>query len=168
MGPLISAAAADRMLTAQEDLRERGGVEIIPMMRTGRSPALLSPGLMDVTAVPDREDVELLRPVPPGDPRRRLRRGTVRGQPDTSFGLAAALLSDRRELYETFFRRTRAGVVNWNRPTTGASGKLPFGGVGLSGNHRPSGYYAADYCSYPVASLEVEKLTTPQKRPPGL
>jgi succinylglutamic semialdehyde dehydrogenase len=59
-------------------------------------------------------------------------------------------------------------VVNWNRPTTGASGRLPFGGVGLSGNHRPSGYFAADYCSYPVASLEVGTLALPQKLAPGV
>jgi succinylglutamic semialdehyde dehydrogenase len=168
MGPLISAASADRMLTAQEDLRERGGVEIVPMRRIDDSiPAMLSPGLMDVTAVPQRDDAEWFGPflqlirVPDFD-------AAVREANHTQFGLAAALLSDRRELYERFFRQIRAGIVNWNRPTTGASGKLPFGGVGLSGNHRPSGYYAADYCSYPVASLEVEKLSMPEKRLPGM
>jgi succinylglutamic semialdehyde dehydrogenase len=39
--------------------------------------------------------------------------------------------------------------------------------VGLSGNHWPSGYYAADYCSYPVASLEIPALVTPTI-PPGI
>src|SRR5205823_11548306 len=92
----------------------------------------------------------------------------IREANETQFGLAAALLSDRRELYERFFRQIRAGVVNWNRPTTGASGKLPFGGVGLSGNHRPSGYYAVDYCSYPVACLEMESLAMPQQPVAGL
>ena len=53
-------------------------------------------------------------------------------------------------------RRFRAGVVNWNRPTTGAAGDMPFGGLGASGNHRPSAYYAADYCAYPVASFEAD------------
>jgi succinylglutamic semialdehyde dehydrogenase len=48
-------------------------------------------------------------------------------------------------------------VINWNRPTNGASSAAPFGGVGLSGNHRPSAYYAADYCAYPVASNEMEQ-----------
>ena len=49
----------------------------------------------------------------------------------------------------------RAGVVNWNRPTTGASSSAPFGGIGGSGNHRPSAFYAADYCAFPVAGLEA-------------
>ena len=49
------------------------------------------------------------------------------------------------------------GVINWNRPTNGASSAAPFGGVGLSGNHRPSAYYAADYCAYPVASSEMDQ-----------
>ena len=50
----------------------------------------------------------------------------------------------------------RAGVVNWNRPTNGAASNAPFGGIGLSGNHRPSAYYAADYSAWPVASLEAD------------
>ena len=69
----------------------------------------------------------------------------------------AALVSDDRGLWDLFRDGIRAGVVNWNRQTTGASGKLPFGGVGDSGNHRPSAYYAADYCAYPMASLEAGK-----------
>ena len=50
----------------------------------------------------------------------------------------------------------RAGVINWNRPTNGASSGAPFGGVGRSGNHRPGAWYAADYCAYPVSSHESE------------
>ena len=51
---------------------------------------------------------------------------------------------------------------------TGASGAQPFGGVGNSGNHRPSGSYAADYCSYPVASAESSELRLPEKLSPGI
>ena len=58
-------------------------------------------------------------------------------------------------LWTRFQQRIRAGVANWNRPTTGAAGTAPFGGLGDSGNHRPSAYYAADYCAYPVASFEA-------------
>ena len=47
-------------------------------------------------------------------------------------------------------------MVNWNKPTNGAPSTAPFGGIGLSGNHRPSAYYAADYCAYPVTSSEAE------------
>ena len=74
---------------------------------------------------------------------------------NTDYGLAAGLISDDKTLYDEFWVEVRAGIVNWNRPTTGASSKAPFGGVGFSGNHRPSAYYAADYCAYPVAGLET-------------
>jgi hypothetical protein len=86
----------------------------------------------------------------------------------TRFGLAAGLLSDDRALWEKFYRHIRAGVVNWNRPLTGASSALPFGGIGDSGNHRPSAYFAADYCSYPVASLEIDHVAMPEKLTPGI
>jgi succinylglutamic semialdehyde dehydrogenase len=59
-------------------------------------------------------------------------------------------------LYDKFWNRVRAGVINWNKPTNGAPSNAPFGGVGLSGNHRPSAFYAADYCAYPVTSSEAE------------
>jgi len=94
--------------------------------------------------------------------------GAIREANNTRYGLAAGLLSDSRELWDRFLRKIRAGVVNWNRPTTGASGGLPFGGVGRSGNHRPSGYWAADYCSYPVATMETSDLSVPKSTPPGI
>ena len=86
----------------------------------------------------------------------------------TEFGLAAALLSTDKALWERFAVQARAGIVNWNRPTTGAASSAPFGGVGKSGNHRPSAYYAADYCAYPVASIETSHLELPAKLSPGL
>ena len=70
--------------------------------------------------------------------------------------LAAGLVSENDALYRRFWSGVRAGIVNWNRPTTGAASTAPFGGPGLSGNHRPSAWYAADYCAYPVASLESD------------
>jgi succinylglutamic semialdehyde dehydrogenase len=164
MGPVISAAAAARVVAAKDRLAARGATELVELSGAG---AMLRPGILDVTDVPDRPDEEIFGPllqvirVNDFD-------AAVREANNTRFGLAAGLLSDDRAPYETFYRRVRAGVVNWNRPTTGASGRLPFGGVGLSGNHRPSGYYAADYCSHPVASLEIPTLSLPTKPPPGL
>jgi succinylglutamic semialdehyde dehydrogenase len=77
----------------------------------------------------------------------------------TRFGLAAGLIGGDQALFDRFWLGVRAGVVNWNRPTTGASSAAPFGGVGASGNHRPSAFYAADYCAYPVAGLEAPETT---------
>lgn len=76
---------------------------------------------------------------------------------NTRFGLCASLIGGTPDHYKQFWANIRAGIVNWNRPTNGASSKAPFGGVGLSGNHRPSAYYAADYCAYPVVSTEVDQ-----------
>ncbi len=73
---------------------------------------------------------------------------------NTPYGLAASLLGGSREMFERFVADVGAGVVNWNGPTTGAAGALPFGGLGDSGNHRPAGFFAIDFCSDPVASLE--------------
>jgi succinylglutamic semialdehyde dehydrogenase len=129
-------------------------------------PTLLSPGLVDVTAVRDRPDNEWFGPllqlvrVPDFE-------AAIAEANRTAYGLAAALVSDERSLYDAFRRRVRAGIVNWNRQTTGASARLPFGGIGRSGNHRPSGFFAIDYCGYPVASLERDRLTAPLS-PPGL
>ena len=82
--------------------------------------------------------------------------------------MSAGLLSDDVQQWHTFSTRIRAGIVNWNGPTTGAAGNAPFGGVGASGNHRPSAYYAADYCAYPMASIEKPKLVCPEKLSPGI
>ncbi len=168
MGPVISRQAADRLLEAQRQLiDDRGGVSIVPMKASPQCPALLTPGLVDVTAVNQRTDEELFGPllqvirVENFD-------DAVREANHTMYGLSAGLFSDRRPLYEQFYRSIRAGVVNWNRQTTGASGLLPFGGVGASGNHRPAGYWSADYCSFPVASIEHDQLTMPTTPTPGV
>jgi len=167
LGPVISESAADSLLQAQGELKAKGGKVIIEMKRLYRRGWFIEPGLMDVTGVPDRPDKELFGPflqliwVKDFDE-------AVSEANRTCFGLSAGLLSDRKDLYEQFFRRVRAGVINWNRQLTGASGRLPFGGVGTSGNHRPSAYFAADYCSYPIASIETETLSMPRDLTPGI
>ena len=167
MGPLISAAAVDAVLAAQQGLRALGATPVVEARRLERGAAFLSPGLVDVTpvaALPDEEYfgplLSLIRTDSLDDAIRQANR--------TRYGLSAGLLSDRREDYELFYRKIRAGIVNWNRQTTGASSAAPFGGIGASGNHRPSAYYAADYCAYPVASVESPKLQLPEKLAPGL
>jgi succinylglutamic semialdehyde dehydrogenase len=167
IGPVITASAADKLLSAQEMLTRAGANTLLEMRKLPQSPAMVSPGILDVTLVPGRPDEELFGPL-----LQVIRTedfpAALQEANNTAYGLAAGLLSDNTELYAWFFARIRAGVVNWNRQTTGASGSLPFGGAGLSGNHRPSGYYATDYCSYPVASLENAKLALPASLTPGI
>jgi succinylglutamic semialdehyde dehydrogenase len=153
LGPVIDNGAADSLLHSAARLAASGGRAIRPLERLERSLPLLKPGLIDVTAVRDLPDEELFGPL-----LLVVRVGSLEdalgeaGQ--TRFGLAAGLIGGDERLFDRFWRSIRAGVVNWNRPTTGASSAAPFGGVGASGNHRPSAFYAADYCAYPVAGLE--------------
>ncbi len=167
MGTLVRATAVDRMLAAQASLIARGGQALVAMQRSAVCPALLSPGLIDVTNVA-LEDVEHFGPMLCVQTARDLSEA-VHMANLTRFGLAAGLLADSEDDYHYFVDHIRAGIVNWNRQTTGASGRLPFGGVGLSGNHMPSGYFASDYCAYPVASLEASQLPpATNKVSPGL
>ena len=165
-GGLVSQAAADGLLKAQDDLEALGGVVLSRMERLEPGTSLLSPALIDVTGleVPDEEHFGPLLRVT----RYRTWDEAVALANDTRYGLSAGLIGGERADWDDFLLRIRAGIVNWNRQTTGASGDAPFGGVGESGNHRPSAYYAADYCAYPVASMESEVLSLPDKLPPGV
>jgi succinylglutamic semialdehyde dehydrogenase len=154
MGPVVDEAAATAILSAQDDLVARGGQPLRLMTRARSGGPFLTPGLIDMTGVnaPDEEIFgPLLQAVRVAD-----FDSAIAAANDTRFGLSAGLIGGDAKLWERFRGEVRAGVVNWNRPTTGAASSAPFGGVGQSGNHRPSAYYAADYCAYPVASLEAE------------
>jgi len=167
MGPVVSAAAAQKLLQAQADLLRRGGRSLLPMTPLVDNTGFLSPGIVDVTdaaGVPDEELFgPLLQVIRVKDFDTALAAANA-----TAYGLAAGLLSDSDVLWRRFVLRVRAGVVNWNRPTTGAASTAPFGGIGNSGNHRPSAFYAADYCAYPVASIESAQLEMPSSPTPGL
>jgi succinylglutamic semialdehyde dehydrogenase len=153
LGPLISAEAARQVFAAQAVWVADGGVVVRESRRLDElGPAYLSPGLIDMTSAGGRKDEEVFGPllqvirVPDFD-------AAIVEANNTRFGLAAGLISDEADLFARFEAEVRAGVLNWNRQTTGASGAAPFGGVGQSGNHRPAGYYAADYSAWPMASL---------------
>ncbi|MGQ4879238.1 succinylglutamate-semialdehyde dehydrogenase [Billgrantia sp. LNSP4103-1] len=165
-GGLVSQEAAQGLLKAQDDLEALGGVVLARMACLQEGTSLLSPALIDVTGlpVPDEEHFGPLLKVY----RYRNWDQALELANDTRYGLAAGLIGGERTDWDDFLLRIRAGIVNWNRQTTGASGDAPFGGVGISGNHRPSAYYAADYCAYPVASMEAETLSLPDNLPPGV
>lgn len=167
MGSVISLAAAEHLLKAQEHLLANGAVALLAMSQPLEGAALLTPGILDVSGVAQRPDEEffgpLLQVIRYGDFDEAVREANA-----TQYGLAAGLLSDSRERFESFLLDSRAGIVNWNKQLTGAASSAPFGGIGASGNHRPSAYYAADYCAYPVASLESESLALPATLTPGV
>lgn len=154
MGPLISTEAAAKAMAQVRVLLERGAREIVPFAHVpGRTEAFVTPAMFDVTGL-DVPDEEIFAPV------LQVVRvadfdAALTAANDTRFGLTAGLVTGEDALWQRFAIEARAGVINRNRPTTGASGAMPFGGIGASGNHRPSAFYAADYCAYPVASFEA-------------
>jgi succinylglutamic semialdehyde dehydrogenase len=86
---------------------------------------------------------------------------------DTPFGLAAGVWTHARERFEDCARRLRVGCVSWNTPTAGSSSRLPFGGLGHSGNHRPAGVFSSRYCAYPLAVSQGEVTVDTTALPPG-
>lgn len=167
MGSVISLGAAQALLDAQEMMLANGAIALLEMTQPAAQSALLTPGIIDVSDVTDRADEELFGPL-----LQVIRYAdfdaAIEEANATQYGLAAGLLSDSQARYQQFWLQSRAGIVNWNKQLTGAASTAPFGGVGASGNHRASAYYAADYCAYPVASLETETLALPASLTPGI
>jgi succinylglutamate-semialdehyde dehydrogenase len=86
----------------------------------------------------------------------------------TQFGLAAGIVTRERAQYEAFYQQTKAGIINWNQPLTGATTAAPFGGAKASGNYRSAGFLSVDYCSYPCASIEDAPPAVPTTLPAGV
>jgi len=167
MGGVISAHAAEQMLAAQQKLIALGAKPLLEMTRPQADSSLLTAGILELTDVANIPDDEYFGPLT-----------TIYRYQDfdealsiannTRFGLAVGLVSPDRNLFERVLIEARAGIVNWNKPLTGASSAAPFGGVGASGNHRSSAFYAADYSAWPMASLESDSVTLPSKLSPGI
>jgi succinylglutamic semialdehyde dehydrogenase len=156
MGPVIDNHVASALEESFLSLMMKGGQPITQLERLVPERPFLSPAIIDMTNVRERPDIELFGPilqvvrVPDFE-------SALAEANNTRYGLSASLVGGSPQLYDQFWANIRAGIVNWNRPTNGAPSNGPFGGVGLSGNHRASAYYAADYCAYPVVSTEDEQ-----------
>lgn len=175
MGPIISEAARSAVLEFQRR-GAAGGGDVLVASREIETPAggwYLSPGVMAVERFTRNAgadagggcDVEVFGPL--------LRIAVVRSLDEaieqanaTQFGLAASIFTTDTGAVDRFLAEARAGCINVNTGTAGASSKLPFGGLGHSGNHRPAGSFSLDYCAYPVAGM-VETGSAAQV-PPGM
>jgi len=166
MGSVISQKAAEHIFTSWKMLVKNGGKALCAMKKLDDK-AMLSPGMVDVTRMKSRQDEEIFGPLLQVIRVADLK-AAIKEANNTEYGLAAGIFTEDAENYKMFYEGSRAGIVSWNRPTTGSSSQAPFGGIGKSGNHRPSAYFAADYCSYPVASLEQSSLTLPEELLPGV
>ena len=156
MGAVIDNESADMLTESFLELMMRGGKPLRHLERPVADRPFLLPALIDTTDVRERPDIELFGPI-----LQVIRADSfdaaIAEANNTRYGLSASLVSQDPALYDRFWANARAGIVNWNRPTNGASSSAPFGGIGWSGNHRPSAYYAADYCAYPVVSNEADQ-----------
>jgi succinylglutamic semialdehyde dehydrogenase len=157
MGPVIDNDTAHHLQEQWMGLMMKGGKAIRRLERPYDDRPYLTPGLIDVTDATDVPDEEIFGPV-----LQIIRvkdfEAAIEAANNTRFGLAASLLGGTHDQFEKFWSHTKAGIINWNKPTNGAPSTAPFGGVGLSGNHRPSAFYAADYCAYPVTSVTGDRV----------
>lgn len=167
IGGLISEQAAKNVVNAWREHVARGGKSLLEPKLIQPGTSLLTPGIVEMSAasnVPDEETFGPLLCVWRYDDFDQ----AIAMANNTRYGLSSGLISPDREKFDTLLIEARAGIVNWNKPLTGAASTAPFGGVGASGNHRASAWYAADYCAWPMASLETPALTLPETLNPGL
>ncbi|MBP9722101.1 MAG: succinylglutamate-semialdehyde dehydrogenase [Gammaproteobacteria bacterium] len=171
MGPVVSLTAANNILKFKNNLinnSENNITELSELKLMADNSALLAPGiLLYKNNNLDILDAECFGPLLQVFYYTNFDEAIIAAN-NTKYGLAAGLLSNNKQNIDKFHNVIKAGIVNWNRPTTGAAGGLPFGGIGHSGNYRPSAAYAADYCSYPMASQYSENLELPEQLSPGI
>jgi len=166
MAALVSGLAVQHLQQGLASLQAAGGQMLLRPRSLNASGTLMTPALIDMSAALPRDE-ELFGPILQIQRYGDLDEAIALAN-NTRFGLAAGLISDQPDHFDDVWQRLRAGIVNFNKPLTGASSEAPFGGVGASGNQRPSAYYAADYCAYPVATLKSDQVTLPETLPPGM
>lgn len=152
MGPLISEKSVDAVLEFQAGLVREGGRVLVQATRMDGPGQFITPGVIEVDGFTLDRDCEVFGPFAQiaivDDLDQAIEQANA-----SQYGLAASIFTTSPVTYERFFRRCKAGCINLNNGTAGASGKLPFGGVDHSGNHRPAGAFSVDYCAYPVANM---------------
>jgi succinylglutamic semialdehyde dehydrogenase len=166
-GPMIRPEAAQQVLNRFDELVSGGGKVLLAPKLSGPYKTLLSPGIIDVTNCANDRDEEIFGPIVKVIFYDTLA-DAISISNDTKFGLAAGIVTQDKEKYDQYYQGVKAGIVNWNQQLTGATKFAPFGGVKGSGNYRPAGYLAADYCSYAVASFEVDPAYISNDSSPGI
>lgn len=162
VGPVISAKAATSLKETYNRMVSLGCRELVAWQDSTRRANLVHPVLLDASGI-DADAAAEIAALEWFGPMLVVHRTSdfeqaLASAAATPYGLSAALLGGDQTLFDRFVGEIGAGVVNWNRATTGAAGAMPFGGLGESGNHRPAGFHAIDFCSDPVASLESTSI----------
>lgn len=171
MGPLVSQEAFEKFQAAQRDAESETEVVLASgKVDVGVRGHYVSPAVHRVEAV---------------DPTSRYQREELFG-PDlavyvaddaehaadianaTDYGLAAAVFTTKETQFEWMARRLRVGVISWNSPSVGSSSRLPFGGLGRSGNLRPAGLFSTLYCVHTQAVSRGPSTLDVGNLPPGV
>lgn len=160
MGPLVTEGALHAALEFQSAQVRDGARVVLPLSRLDREGWFVTPGIMAVDRFTRETDAEVFAPI--------VQVAVASSDDDlveqanaSDFGLAASVFTTDPERWRRISQEVRAGCVNWNVGTAGASSKLPFGGLGLSGNHRPAAAFSVDYCAYPVAHIQERGPSAP-------
>lgn len=167
MGPMIDEHAVKKFLADYHELVSKGAKILVPtsiIEELGVN--FVRPSLIDVTGI-ENIDKEIFGPL--------LQLVTVDSIEEaiemsnkTQYGLAAGIVTEKVEIYENYYRNTKAGIINWNQQLTGSTTINPFGGIKGSGNFHAAGYLSVDYCVYGCASIEAKQASVPKELPPGL
>ena len=169
MGPLISHAAREKVDHFRRLAADAGGERLLCVEPELPSP-FVGPGLVRFDRCEQTHPVqrdEIFGPEAALYPIGDLEQG-IAGVNDSDYGLVASVFTRDRTSYQHCIGRIETGLLNWNKGTIGASGKLPFGGLKKSGNHRPAGVAASLYCTSAQAHLENEGAFDPATLPPGM
>jgi succinylglutamic semialdehyde dehydrogenase len=169
MGPLASRAGFDKLMRYRALSPEAGGERIF-RGEIGRIAPYAAPALVRFPSLVQRHPYQrdeifapeaALYPVDDLDE-------AIAAVNDCDFGLAASVMTSERASFDHCAGRIQTGVLNWNRGTIGASGRLPFGGGKRSGNHRPAGILSSLYCTEPQAMVLNTAGFDAKSLPPGV
>ena len=166
-GSMIRPEAAELVKTKVGNLCKGGATQLTKGVITGPNKTIFTPCLLDVNNCKNDTDEEIFGPVLKLIRYRDLKTA-IQISNETKFGLSAGIVTQHLETYNEFYRKIKAGIINWNQQLTGATTFAPFGGVKQSGNYRPAGYLSADYCSFSLASFEVEAQSMKLPDTPGI
>lgn len=169
MGPLVSSGAHQKLLCARAATRAAGAERLLDGDVDLPLP-FIGPGLARFHGVAQQQAVqrdELFGPEAALYVVDDLEQA-ICAVNDCDFGLAASIFTRDRAAFEHCIGRVRTGLLNWNRGTVGASGRLPFGGERRSGNARPAGLSSTLYCTFVQSRLEHAAGFDPKSLPPGM